>query len=744
MRRAAGCLLLLGSWACADATVSEEARPLTEDVNVFVGTGGIGFGVGSIPPSPTVPFGLAKPAPDTSSGGAAPGFSHCGGYWYEDDEVRAFSQLHLVGTGIADYGVLGIMPVTALEDGPFGPHRYRAAMDHAQEKASVGWYQLKLAPSGIGVEISATAHTSLYRMTYPDGAAQGLVIDLAHGLGNGKTVDGLLELDAAKGEASGWLHHKGDFAGRYGGIRVYFAMRFDRPFASYEAVQGTLRMPSVATATGARAGAVVWFGPASSGSPVRVQIGLSFIDTDTARRALESEWMAFDLERARDAVIASWEPLLAQIQVEGGSAKDRRKLYTALYHVYQMPTLFTEDGGRYRGHDGEVHVADGFTYYSDFSLWDTFRTFHPLITLLRPDLATDFSRSLIAMDEQGSERIKWPLATGETGAMIGNHVESVLADAWIKGARGFDVERIYGRLADGALRGGAGGAYVGRDCWESYAARGYCAADEGSGSTSRTLENAFNDFVLGQLALALGKQADGLALMARSGSWEKLYNPATGFIQGRKADGSFIDGFRPDLFAEDLVEGNARQWGLFVPHDVDGLAQVMGGRDKLVARVNELFEGAAMAEKTFLPDLWYWHGNEPDIHAAYMPAEIGRPDLTAKWVKWIRDARYADNPAGLDGNDDGGTLSAWYVFSALGIYPKVAEPRYVLGTPIFDRATITLPSGAKVVITSEGASLGPYVQSVTVNGAAIEGPYVAHGALTQGADLHFVLGASPR
>lgn len=726
--------------ACG-AKPSEPAPPLVDEVNPFIGSGGEGFGVGSIQPGPKVPFGFAKPGADTSiNNGRAPGFSHCGGYWWEDDEIRGFSQLHLSGTGAPDYGVLMVMPMGEAPAGNLSESSYRASFDHRRESAAVGRYRVTLLPAGIDVEIGATRKTSVYRFTFPAGP-QHVVVNLAHGIASGRTTAAHLEVDAGARELSGWLHHRGQMTGGFGGYRLYFVMRFDRAFEATLLDRGARREPTTRALESEDAGALVAFDPAG-GATVGLQIGLSFVDLETARAHLEAEWAAFDLDAVQARAVAEWTPILEKIRIAGGTPAQRRIFYTALYHSFMMPTDLTEAGRRYRGVDGEVHTASDFTYYSDLSLWDTFRTLHPLLALIAPEHQADINRTLLEMTEASGRIPKWPLATGETNVMIAHHGESVLVDSYLRGVGGFDPNRAYSFLRAAAQSEES--SLRKRDCATGYLARGYCALDEEGGATSKTLENAFSDFVLSRFARALGHEDDAARFAERAGSWRHLVDARAARIRGKRADGSFPEVFNDELFSEDLVEGNVRQWTTFVPHDVPGLAEAMGGPEVLLGFLTRLFEEAAAAEPTVLPELWYWHGNQPDIHAAYMFAELGRPELTERWVDWIRRERYGAGPDGLAGNDDGGTLSAWYVFSALGFYPKIGEARYVLGTPLFPEAVLELGAGRQLRIVAEGWAEGAiHVAEVRLDGRTLEGPFIDHAELVAARELVFEMSATP-
>jgi predicted alpha-1,2-mannosidase len=708
------CLNLCSCGSEVQSTVDPETT-----VDPLIGTGGLGFGVGSIVPGPKHPFGLANPAPDTSRNGGAPGFSHCGGYYFEDDEIRGFSQIHVSGTGVPDYGALLIMPVTSEPEGAITERYYHDRFDHRRERASLGEYAVHLLDSDVEVEITATLRTALYRIGYPSGLPSMLVINLDHGLGGGETVEGSMVLE--NGELVGRLRHAGDLSDRFGGFILNFAMRFSTP-------------PTVKVASEDGRRMLLDFGGAEQ---VSVQIGLSFVDEAGARGALDAEWANFDFEATRDAVKRAWnDTVLGKVRIEGGADDDRVELYTALYHAYQMPTLMVDIDGRYRGMDGEIHQAD-FSYYSDFSLWDTYRTAHPLYTWLTPDIQENFNRSLVRMLDDGGHLPRWPLAHGNTWAMVGDHGESMLIDAYLRGVGGFDPERVYSHLAI-AARGtidSHGLVRSARECVDAYLSLGYCPAGDTDDSTSETLENAYNDWMLANFAEALGKTEDAAEFRARSESWKNVFNPATGFTQGRLATGEFVPDFDDELFSGDFIEGNARQWTVYVPYDTLGLAEAMGGNQALLDYLTRFFENAAAAEDTIFPDLWYWHGNEVDIHTAYMFAELGRPDLTERWVSWIMDERYSATPEGLDGNDDGGTLSSWYVFSAAGFYPLAGSDRYLLGVPRFDRMEVDV-GDRTLVIEKKGEG---NVARVEIDGRALDGPYLKHADLIAAEEIVFTL-----
>jgi len=462
-----------------------------------------------------------------------------------------------------------------------------------------------------------------------------------------------------------------------------------------------------------------------------------------ARRNREAdETLAPDLAAAREQARSIWAETLGQVEVEGGSARDQRLLYSTLYKAFLHPTCISDVDGRYRGLDGLVH-QDGRPYYSDFSLWDTYRTLHPLLTLLVPDIASDLAQSLVRMATQWGGLPRWPMGTVDAGSMIGTPADPVLAGSLLKGASDFDVEVVWPYLwahATGPVSKG------GRDGIEDYLALGYVAADHTSGSVSRTEEFAWHDFALSNLADALGKTTEAARLRAQSRTLGALWDDSVAFFRGRSSDGSWVERLRPEHWEDYYVEGDAWQHLWLSPYP-DLLAEIMGGRDALVSRLEDFFElsadyWAGNDLGYLLPLPYYWHGNEPDIHSAYLFAAAGRPAGTERWVDWVRKAHYDLGPAGLAGNDDAGTLSAWFVFSCLGLYPWAGSDLYLIGTPAFDRAVVHLPGG-DLVIEAHDLGSGPYVQDFLLDGAPYELPWLHHSDIAEGASLIFTMGSEP-
>ncbi len=667
--------------------------PLTQHVDPFVGTGGLGFGVGSASPGPQTPFGFARPAPDTSTDHGAPGFSHCAPY------IWGFSQVRPHGMGIAEYGAIGLMPTDGMDTAKTIQTGYRQSYSHDDERAEVGFYEVRLS-DGIDVGITAGDRVALYRIAFPAGTEPTLIVDPAHWIGEHEIDRAEVNIDAEAGEVWGTSHFSGGYSGRFGGQPVHYAMRI---LGGWES-QGTWRDGELEVdgeraegeGRGSAGGWVAW--PTSADSRVvEVAVGLSFVDVAGARRNLEAELEEFDrddFEAIRERTVATWEATLRRVEIEVRRPEDAELFYTALYHSLLMPTLGSDADDRYRGVDGEVHTAEGYRYYTDFSLWDTFRTQVPLLSLLYPEWQRDHMRSLAAMAADGGYMPRWPLGTGYTGGMVGESATVAIADAWVKGIRDFDLPGSYEAMRRTALAPTEdGAAYNGRSGITAYSELGYMSLEAGGSSVSRTQEYAYNDWALAYLARELDRSEDAALFAERAGNWRNLWDPERRFFVGRHADGRFSERFSERSWLNYYVEGNAQQYRWYVPHDLVGLAEVFGGEQAFLAELEAFFEQSTTNPMTVLPGNFYWHGNEPDIHAPWIPAAFDRPLEAARWTRWVMETFYNGEPDGLPGNDDSGTLSAWYVFSALGLYPIAGEEHYLLGAPTLARAILHLGAG---------------------------------------------------
>ncbi len=713
--------------------------PLVQHVDPFIGAGGFGYGVGSAFPGPQVPFGFARPGPDTTlPGGLALGYAHCSGYHDDDREVQGFSLTRMHGTGIVDYGAVRLMPTLGFQPAMTEVAGYRRPFDKDSEAAEPGYYRVTLE-DGIEAELTATARVGLLRFTFPEGQAEPtLLLDLAHGLPDVEVKGGRVEIDAQAGTIRGWHHVSGGYSKRFGGVKIYFAARLSRPIAAFATwADGALMKDAVQE--GPAVGAYLTFEP---GAPVVAAVGLSFVDADHAAMNLDAEAQALDFEAARAAASAAWEQQLGRVEVRGERPAEFTLFYTALYHALMMPTLASDVDGSYRGLDDAVHHSDR-PYYTDFSLWDTFRTQVPLMTLLYPELQVDMLASLTRMAEDGGYMPRWPLGTGYTGGMVGESATVAFADAAVKG---IDAAAIGLDAAYEAMRATAtapvppGAPYPGRSGVEWYMEKGWVPLEAGGSSASWTLESAYDDFALAAIAARLGRDSDASMFAARAGNWENLWDPAQQLLVGRAQDGAFAPDVDPLSWQDFYAEGNALQYAWYVPHDLEGLAAVMGGREAALARLDGFFRDSEQEKVGLMPQEQYWHGNEPDIHAAFIFSALDDHAGSARWSRWIVRNRYDPTPHGLPGNDDAGTMSAWLVFASLGVFPIAGTDVYLLGSPLFSEAVLHLPAGDLRIVAPVTGDDRLVPGAVTWDGEPLARPRVLHDALAGGGELRIEMG----
>lgn len=707
-----------------------------------IGTGATLANVGSAYPGAAAPLGLVKASPDTMQEQSMGGAFHCAGYQWFDPYIHAFSHNHLHGTGAPDYGNIALMPAADMSPERTVRQGRKAPFTHDDEVAQPGYYAVTLTDPRVRAEVTATTRCAHHRYTFMDAPAEGVILlDASAAIANGRCTVGEVTVDPTERTVSGMTHNQGNFAGRYGGFDVYFVARFNRDFTGFGTWDSadSIQEGVAHAATEADPGHVgAWLRFDTAASPtVEVQVCLSYVDIEGARKALAAELPALDFAATRAQTLLDWEAELSVMDVEGGTQDQRVILYTALYHALQMPTIWSDVDGRYRGFDKQIHVAEGWTYMTDMSLWDTFRTQHPLLALLWPERQRDVMRSLVAMREQGGYVPRWPMGAGDTGSMIGQHAAALAADSVLKGITGFDQESLYEGLHQAANGPLPPGGYGGRDCIEEYLEYGYCPSDLHKESVSLTLEYAFDDFCLARFAESLGREDDALVYDSRAKSYAPLFHPESAFFRPRMSDGTWDGPFDPKLWSfsnEWYVEGTAWQWLWFVPHDEPGLRALFGGDEPFVAKLDDFFQQAKDVFQFDLPSPFYYHGNEPDIHASVLFARAGRPDLAQRWTRWVADVSYKTTYDGLVGNDDAGTLSSWYAFAAMGLYPTPCVPGYTVLAPIFDQVTLHLPGG-DVIVEWPGASTGAVATGATWNGAPVQEWWIDHAALTAGGTL---------
>jgi predicted alpha-1,2-mannosidase len=711
------------------SVVSAQPKTPVESVNPFIGTGGHGHTF----PGATLPFGMVQLGPDTR----LEGWDGCSGYHFSDTVVYGFSHTHLSGTGISDYGDVLFMPLSGeplLANGhPDDPDAgYASRFDKRSEHAAPGYYTVRLADEGIDVELTATERTGLHRYRYTAGRPARLILDLAH---RDRVLDSRIrvvndhEIEGMR-RSTGWARDQ----------QVYFVARFSRPIEKAELALDGVVVPGADALRGADVRARFDFG---AGGELLLRVGISAVDIEGARSNLNEEQAERAFADVRAAATASWEAALGRIDVEGAGAAEREVFYTALYHAMIAPNAWSDVDGRYRGMDGEVHDAGERRQYTVFSLWDTFRAAHPLLTLIEPERTREFVETFLAQYRQGGRLPVWELAANETDTMIGYHAIPVIADAWIKGIRGFDGDAALGAMIDSATRENFGLA--------AYKRQGFIGIEDESESVSKTLEYAFDDGCIARLAEELQREDVAAEYDRRSGAWRHLFDPQTGFMRARRNQ-RWLEPFDPRQVNNHYTEANAWQYRFFVPHDNDGLIEALGGDEAFVEQLDAMFAadsattGREQADITGLIGQ-YAHGNEPSHHVAWLYHYAGRPEKSAERVHQILRELYTPAPDGLSGNEDCGQMSAWYVFSAMGFYPATpCSKQYPLGPPLFERVTLNLEDGRTFTIRRKGtppANGGFHVAKATLDGAPLKRSYLTHDEILAGGELVLTLTAEP-
>lgn len=692
------------------------AQRYTRFVDPFLGTGGHGH----VYPGATVPFGKVQLSPDNG----VDGWDWCSGYHYSSDSIAGFSHTHLSGTGIGDACDISVLPLA--DSAGIREARIRVPFSHGNEYAKPGYYTVRLG-NGVKAELGATARNGYHRYTFP-GQSGWLRFDMGFAINWDSPTAGMLRLlddSTLVGYrfSTGWAK----------GQRVFFAARFSRPVRDRIAMEGR---DSAGFRVGPRVRMALRFDLA--GSPLLVRVAISSVDVRAAVGAL-TETRGRSLESVTAAAQARWEQELQKIRIDTADRNLATRFYTALYRTALSPNLYSDADGRYRTHDDKLHRMPKGDRYTIFSLWDTFRALHPLFTLTQPGRVADMINSMLAFHDENGLLPVWDIYTWEANTMTGYHAIPVIADAIHKGVKGFDYLRAYEAMKKSAAQRQRGTA--------DYARFGYLPQDKHGWSVTYTLEYAFDDWCIARTALYLGKRDEYLQFMKRAASYRNLFDPATGFMRAKDSTGRFVEPFDPLVsehgFEGQYIEGTAWQHSFFVPHDVEGFAALYGGKEKLVEKLDALFASSSVLKGDNVSiDVTgligqYAHGNEPSHHIIYMYTVLGRPDLAARWLRTVADSMYRTGPDGLSGNDDCGQMSAWFVWTALGMYPlNPASGEYVFGYPLVDRAVIALPGGRQLTVkVNRTCGVTPGLKSVRLNGKTHALPSVSHWEVLMGGVL---------
>jgi predicted alpha-1,2-mannosidase len=759
MAMAMGVALLAGAgMANAGPATGDAGARAVAAVDPFVGTGGEGHTF----PGAVVPFGMVQLSPDTRIQPRKDAYGWAAGYRHDDHTIVGFSHTHFSGTGHSDLGDVLLMPIAGpvrIERGdPDKPGSgYTSRFRHDDERAEPGYYAVTLDDYGVRAELTASARVGMHRYTFPAGKPAHVLVDLRTSMYDypGKVSWSRLRL-RADGTVTGFRETRGWAPGR----QLYFAMRFSRPIGghAFHDTEGDIPYKGFpppgdtdpaqrAQIEGRQLVGSFDFGDALK-QPLLVKVSISPVSEDNAIANLDAEVPGWDFDRVRADAKAQWASALGAIDIDAPEPM-RRSFYAALYHAFMAPSLFMDSDGRYRGPDNAVHQAKGFTNYSTFSLWDTYRALHPLLTLVQPPQRTnDIVNSLLASRRESPYGILpvWAFHGLETWCMIGYHAVPVIADAYMKGIRGYDTKAALDAMV-------ASATYGPYDGLAQYMQLGYVPIDEEGEAASKTLEYAFDDWSIARMAGAMGRKDVAATFEQRAANWKHAFDPQTGFMRARLRNGQFRTPFDPDAsgYGTDYTEGNAWQYSWYVPQDVAGLAAAHGGTDALLARLDQVFD-ARVDPKAFahMEDItgligWYAHGNEPSHHVAYLYAYAGQPWRTQARLKQIMDTQYKPTPDGLAGNDDLGQMSAWYVFTALGFYPVTpGSNEYIVGRPFLPRATLNLPNGRRFTIIADGLDdAHAYVGSASLNGHALDRAFLRHEEIMAGGELRFTMQATP-
>jgi predicted alpha-1,2-mannosidase len=736
------CLLLFSlGLGCAGAP-PEPSVDAFALVDPFIGTGGSGFGSANCHPGATLPYGMVQVGPDTTRSEGVNAFDHAAGYHFRDQQLLGFSHSRLSGVSTPDLGAVLVTPGTAEPQSLVSLKARTLAFSHADEYAEPGYYKVQLKTPSVLVEVAATTRAAHHRYRFAGGGPARLVVDVGYAITSIEVGAAHINF-IAPNRFEGWVEHQGRFSSAaVGGLRTYFSAAVEPAPTNWGTFGGGQYADSVASREGKDVGAVLSF----DASEVGMRLALSYVSVDGARANLEAELpeaTAFDATRAAAATV--WRAQLDRVRFTGGNAHTQKVLATALYRSAVAPNMHADVDGSYRGIDGKVRVAQAHRQHHFFSLWDTYRTVHPLVSLIDPERQRDLVRSLIQMgDDAGGALPLWTAGHASTSVTLGAPADIVLAESVLKG-----IDLPAGAALDLVLRSAeapvpVGTLAPGREGVLSQVRRGYVAADEDSRSVSRTLEYAIADAAISRLAAQLGKSEIAAKFAARGRNYTTLFNPQTKVFRGRNADGVFVTPFDPLIYQErDLYYGgNAVQYAWLAPHDPVGLMALFGSATSAAEQLEAFFrrgrdEVENNALSGLLPISGYTQQNEHDIHAAYLFLAVGRPDLTQQWVQWIAETRYGTGPDGIPGNEDAGALSAWFVWAAMGLYPAPGQDWYFVGSPLVDRLELRRPEG-KLVITRQGE--GSSVQKVTLDGKVLEFPWLTHAQLAGDRTLAFQMG----
>lgn len=697
-------------------------RDYTALVNPFIGTGGHGHTY----PGASMPSGMMQLSPDTR----LEGWDGCGGYHYSDNAIYGFSHTHLSGTGVPDYCDVLLMPFTG--EVKWSNKEYLSPFSHANEKASPGYYEVVLDKHNIKAQLTTTVRAGMHKYSFLSKDKNGsILIDLKH---RDEVLDSYIE-KVSDTEIKGYRRSKAWATDQH----VYFYIKFDKPIKNF-VINNAGAIQTNTSQQGKDIKAFVSF-DLGTDAAVQVKTGISGVSMDGAKLNLDKEIPDWNFEKVHTAAVTAWNDELGIIDVKGGTKDQQTIFYTSLYHTLLSPNIYTDVDGKYRGTDLKIHQADGFTNYSVFSLWDTFRGFNPLMTILHPQRVNNWINTFLVQYKYGGMLPVWELSGNETFCMVGYHSVPVITDAYQKGIRGFDAKL--------ALEAMTSYAESDRFGLAQYRQQGYISNDYDHESVSKTVDYAYDDWCIAQMAKLTGNDEVYQRYIKRAQSYKNLFDPVSKHIRG-KVRGLWYSPFDATEVNNFYTEGNAWQYSFAVPQDVKGLMQLYGGKPQFAKKLNELFTTTSVLSGREQQDVTgligqYAHGNEPSHHIAYLFNYAGQPWRTQELVHQICKEFYTNSPDGLIGNEDCGQMSAWYVLSAMGFYPACpGSGEYAIGTPMFDETTIRLEGGKTFTIKAPHTTANDfYVQQTKLNGTAYTKTYLSHTAVMNGGVLDFTMGSKP-
>lgn len=727
--------LLLSVCAFSLTLVTLQAGEITKYVNPFIGTGAIDGGLsGNNYPGATSPFGMIQLSPDTSE---APNWGDASGYDYNRNTIFGFSHTRLSGTGASDLIDITLMPTSS--------GRTSSAFTHDEEKARPGYYQVMLKDENINAELTTTQRNGIHRYQYPAGKDAEIILDMDHSADKGswgrRIINSQIRIlndHAVEGYRiiTGWAKLR----------KIYFYMEFSSPILTSTLRDGGRVHENTAVINGTNLHGCFRFGQLN-GKPLTCKVALSSVSMENARQNMEQEAPHWDFDRYVAAADADWEKQLGKIEVKGTEVQ-KEIFYTALYHTMIQPNTMSDVNGEYMAADYTTRkVANNETHYTTFSLWDTFRASHPLYTLLEPERVTDFVKSMIRQYEYYGYLPIWQLWGQDNYCMIGNHSIPVITDAILKGIPGIDMEKAYEAVYNSSVTSHPNSPF---EVWEKY---GFMPENIQTQSVSITLEQAFDDWCVAQLAAKLNKDADYQRFHKRSEYYRNLFHPKTKFFQSKNDKGEWVEPFDPYQYGGNgghpFTEGNAWQYFWYVPHNIQALMELTGGTKAFEQKLDTFFTSTYKSEQMnhnasgFVGQ--YAHGNEPSHHVAYLYNFAGQPWKTQKYVSHILNTLYNNTSSGYAGNDDCGQMSAWYVFSAMGFYPvNPADGRYIIGSPLLDECTLKLAGNKEFRIrTIRKSPEDIYIQSVTLNGKKHKDFFITHQDIMNGGTMVFKMGKKP-